>query len=73
MMIAGTAAALNVFGGMTEERQPEQEQKTKTDANDEALYSLISEVSVDKFDCFENERIFVNVFLVLKLKMLEHD
>ncbi|PAV65242.1 hypothetical protein WR25_06646 [Diploscapter pachys] len=40
------AAVLNVFGGMIEERQPEQEQqeqKTKTDANEEALYSLISE------------------------------
>ena len=66
-MIAGAAAALNVFGGMIEERQPEQEQqqqeqKTKTDANEEALYSLISEVGVDRFGCFENARGFLGIF-----------
>lgn len=74
-MIAGAAAALNVFGGMIEERHSEQgrqEQNTKADANEEALYSLISEVGVDSFNCSENARGLGN-FSVLKLKMLEHD
>ena len=64
-MIAGAAAVLNVFGGMIEERQPEQEQqeqKTKTDANEEALYSLISEVGVDRFDWLEDARGFLGIF-----------
>lgn len=70
-MIAGAAAALNVFGGMIEERQSEQgrqEQNTKADANEEALYSLISEVSVDSFNCSENARGLVEIFPSSKIE-----
>ena len=70
-MIAGAAAALNVFGGMIEERQSEQgrqEQNTKADANEEALYSLISEVGVDRFNCSEIAIGFLEIFPSSKIE-----